>query len=193
MSRGCFWRRPWPCYVKLSQRRLVLNSGVESMSGRVKLAACFSISFACPRRPGATTDDRRSAGSLQHEAGRTAATCRRAAPTSRPSIIRATAGSPISAITAAPTTFRRRSIRMTGKAEPNGTSIVDVTDPAQPKYLRHIPGAARQVRSRRRADGARVRRQAPCPRATATPSTCCAPSAARRTRSGTSPIPPSPC
>jgi len=30
---------------------------------------------------------------------------------------------------------------MTGKAEPNGTSIVDVTDPATPKYLRHLPGA----------------------------------------------------
>ena len=29
---------------------------------------------------------------------------------------------------------------MTGNAEPNGTSIVDVTDPAHPKYLRHIPG-----------------------------------------------------
>jgi hypothetical protein len=29
---------------------------------------------------------------------------------------------------------------ITGKAEPNGTSIIDVTDPAQPKYLRHIPG-----------------------------------------------------
>ncbi|MDD1537232.1 MULTISPECIES: LVIVD repeat-containing protein [unclassified Bradyrhizobium] len=29
---------------------------------------------------------------------------------------------------------------MTGKAEPNGTSIVDVTDPARPKYLRHLPG-----------------------------------------------------
>jgi hypothetical protein len=29
---------------------------------------------------------------------------------------------------------------MTGKAEPNGTSIVDVTDPAHPKYLKHIPG-----------------------------------------------------
>jgi hypothetical protein len=29
---------------------------------------------------------------------------------------------------------------LTGKPEPNGTSIVDVTDPAQPKYLRHLPG-----------------------------------------------------
>src|SRR5260221_8930699 len=30
---------------------------------------------------------------------------------------------------------------MTGKPKPNGTSIVDVTDPANPKYLKHIPGA----------------------------------------------------
>ncbi len=29
---------------------------------------------------------------------------------------------------------------LTGKAESNGTSIVDVTDPKQPKYLAHIPG-----------------------------------------------------
>src|SRR5262249_50339154 len=28
----------------------------------------------------------------------------------------------------------------TGKMEPNGTSIVDVTDPKHPKYLVHIPG-----------------------------------------------------
>ena len=33
-----------------------------------------------------------------------------------------------------------RSIPLTGKEEPNGTSIVDVTDPKSPKYLAHIPG-----------------------------------------------------
>jgi len=31
---------------------------------------------------------------------------------------------------------------LTGKVEPNGTSIVDVTDPRNPKYLGHIPGSA---------------------------------------------------
>ena len=31
---------------------------------------------------------------------------------------------------------------LTGNAEHNGTSLVDVTDPAHPKYLRHIPGQA---------------------------------------------------
>ena len=30
---------------------------------------------------------------------------------------------------------------LTGIVEPNGTSIVDVTDPANPKYLSHIPGS----------------------------------------------------
>src|SRR5262250_1224250 len=30
---------------------------------------------------------------------------------------------------------------LTGKVEPNGTSIVDVTDPRNPKYLAHIPGS----------------------------------------------------
>src|SRR5260221_12440708 len=29
---------------------------------------------------------------------------------------------------------------ITGQAEFNGTSIVDVTDPSKPKYLFHIPG-----------------------------------------------------
>ena len=31
---------------------------------------------------------------------------------------------------------------LTGKVEPNGTSIVDVTDPRNPRYLAHIPGSA---------------------------------------------------
>jgi hypothetical protein len=30
---------------------------------------------------------------------------------------------------------------LTGKEEPNGTSVVDVTDPRSPKYLAHIPGS----------------------------------------------------
>src|SRR5258705_9478689 len=30
---------------------------------------------------------------------------------------------------------------ISGQAEFNGTSIVDVTDPARPKFLAHIPGA----------------------------------------------------
>src|SRR6187455_3242952 len=30
--------------------------------------------------------------------------------------------------------------KITGQAEFNGTSILDVTDPANPKYLKHLPG-----------------------------------------------------
>ena len=37
----------------------------------------------------------------------------------------------------------RRLNPLTGKQESNGTSIVDVTDPKQPKYLAHIPGEPR--------------------------------------------------
>ena len=33
---------------------------------------------------------------------------------------------------------------LTGKMEPNGTSIVDVTDPKKPKYLVHIPGEPKE-------------------------------------------------
>ena len=36
----------------------------------------------------------------------------------------------------------RRLNQLTGQMELNGTSIVDVTDPRQPRYLHHIPGAA---------------------------------------------------
>src|SRR4051812_788418 len=34
-----------PCYRTVSQRRLVLNIGMESMSGRAKLAVCLSVPF----------------------------------------------------------------------------------------------------------------------------------------------------
>jgi hypothetical protein len=36
----------------------------------------------------------------------------------------------------------RRMNSLTGQEELNGTSIVDVTDPAKPQYLAHVPGAA---------------------------------------------------
>ena len=83
---------------------------------------------------------------------------------------------------------------LTGKAEPNGTSIVDVTDPAHPKYLASHSrrrkgntrgGGAQMVRV---CDGKSLPKGDPNAR-----STCCAPSAARRMKSGTSPIPPIPC
>jgi hypothetical protein len=34
---------------------------------------------------------------------------------------------------------------LTGQVEPNGTSVVDVTDPRAPQYLAHIPGASGQA------------------------------------------------
>ena len=48
---------------------------------------------------------------------------------------------------------------LTGKAEPNGTSIVDVTDPAHPEISASHSRAGGKIRGRRRADGARLRRQ----------------------------------
>jgi hypothetical protein len=35
--------------------------------------------------------------------------------------------------------------RLTGKEEPSGTSIIDVTDPSRPKYLAHIPSPSSDV------------------------------------------------
>ncbi len=74
----------------------------------------------------------------------------------------------------------------TGKAEPNGTSIVDVTDPAHPKYLRHIPGqeGSTKAAALRWSACAMERR---CRRGILQRSTCCALSAARHMKSGTSP------
>ena len=68
---------------------------------------------------------------------------------------KAIATSRISATTAARSRCPSRSIRSPSQAEFNGTSIVDVTDPKQPKYLAHIPaqeglgeqGGAQMVRA----------------------------------------------
>jgi len=73
--------------------------------------------------------------------------CRRAAPTSRRSIIRATAGSPISGITVEPTISRRRSIR-NRKSRAERHSIVDVTDPRSRNTCVTFPGRGK-IRDRR--------------------------------------------
>jgi len=75
---------------------------------------------------------------------------------------------------------------LTGQAEFNGTSLIDVTDPAHPKYLAHIPAEEGNYE----AGGAQMdgcATASPCPRATPPRSTCCGRSATRRTRSGTPP------
>ena len=141
MSRACVWARPRLCYRALSQRRLALNSRGGNMSGRLKLAASFSILFlagsgiACAQQqvigapPEArnmklvgTNDLQARSGyqpTIHHQGDRWIA------------YIGHHGGSDDIPAPVNP---------QTGKAEPNGTSIVDVTDPAQPKYLRHLPG-----------------------------------------------------
>ncbi len=84
---------------------------------------------------------------------------------------------------------------LTGKTEPNGTSIVDVTDPKHPRYLFHIPGEPKDPTPKARAA---AHPWCACAAATncRTPRrasfTCCAISARARMRCGTSPIPAHP-
>ena len=99
---------------------------------------------------------------------------------------RASAGSPTSATTAARSSTRH------GQKEDNGTSMS--TSPTRSGRIPRAhsgepsrPGKAK----RRRADGPRLRRQLAAA-ADQARSTCCAASADRRTKSGTSPIPASP-
>ena len=47
---------------------------------------------------------------------------------------------------------------LTGKEEPNGTSIVDVTDPKNPKYLAHIPGQPLEAGGTAESGGAQMAR-----------------------------------
>ena len=80
---------------------------------------------------------------------------------------------------------------LTGKAGVNGASIVDVTDPAHPKYLHHIPG----LEGKYEDGGAQMVRVCGCGicrRAIRTRSTCCARSAVRGMRYAMSLIPANP-
>jgi hypothetical protein len=47
---------------------------------------------------------------------------------------------------------------LSGREEPNGTSILDVTDPAQPKYLAHIPGEPADPHATGESGGAQMAR-----------------------------------
>ena len=93
------------------------------------------------------------------------ATCRRAAPTSRPSIKQGDRWIAYIGHHGGTDDIPKPVNPLTGKPEFNGTSIVDVTDPANPKYLRHIPGEAGQVRGRAARRWCASATAAPCPRA----------------------------
>src|SRR6202011_5134971 len=141
MSRACFWLMRGTVLSYRQPTKIGFEQWVESMGGRVKLAVCFLVSLlACLG----------SAGAQQQVIG---------APPEA-SNMKLVGTSDLQARSAYQPTIHRQGDRwiayighhggsdeipapvnpQTGKAEPNGTSIVDVTDPAQPKYLRHIPG-----------------------------------------------------
>ena len=142
--KSVFWRARSLCYRKRQPTKIGLTR-VESMSGRVQTAACFSIlllahGVACAQQQvigappeasnmklvGSNDLQARSAyqPTIHHQGDRWIAYIGHHGGTDD-------IPAPVNPLT--------------GKAEPNGTSIVDVTDPAQPKYLRHIPGPGGQV------------------------------------------------
>ena len=193
MSRACFWRGIAPCYRPVSQRRLALNSGVESMRGRVKLAqfACRLSLLACfRRRLRAAAGDRRAAGSLQHEAGWN----QRSAGAQRLSADHPSSGRPLDRLYR-PSRRHRRHSGAGQSADRQGRAERHLD------RRRHRSRAARNICVTFRARKANTKRggaqmvricdgKASAEGRSAARSTCCAPSAARRTRSGTSPIPP---
>ena len=73
--------------------------------------------------------------------------------------------------------------RLTGQPEYSGTSIVDVSDPAQPRYLAHIPGLPGEYEE----GGAQMVRvcDGSCPKPMRARPICCASSAAVLMKCGT--------
>jgi hypothetical protein len=141
MSRACFATASGVVALPVSQRRLALKTWVENMTGIVKLATSLWIfSLACC-------------------AGAYAQSQVIGAPPES-SNMKLVGSSDLQARSAYQPTIHHQGERwiayighhggtdetpnpinpMTERPEPNGTSIVDVTDPAKPKYLAHIPG-----------------------------------------------------
>ena len=77
---------------------------------------------------------------------------------------------------------------LTGKQEDNGTSIIDVTDPKQPKYLAHIPGEPARLEEANRVERRWLEcaTAASCLARTRARCTCFAALVDRRTRFGMS-------
>ena len=70
---------------------------------------------------------------------------------------------------------------LTGKVEDNGTSLIDVTDVAHPRFLSHIPAPKAATAPRISPSVAAT----PCRMARRTTGTCCATMACRTRKSGT--------
>ncbi len=135
-----FRRRDRRASVDSSQRRLVWTYGVVRMGGRVTTACCTFVLVLLAQ----------SASAQQQKIG----------DPPEASNMRLVGSDDLQARSAYQPTIHHQGDRwiayighhggtdeipdpvnpLTGKPEPNGTSIVDVTDPAHPRYLRHIPG-----------------------------------------------------
>src|ERR1700758_1611004 len=150
MSRWCFGASCCCATVAADQQRLVSETWVEkNMTGRLKLANCLSVFFSIFL----------SVFVIACGSGAYAQSQVIGAPPEA-SNMKLVGTNDLQARSAYQPTIHHQGDRwiayighhggtdeipdpvnpLTGKAEPNGTSIVDVTDPAHPKYLFHIPG-----------------------------------------------------
>ena len=157
------------------------------------MARLLALALALLRlaRPRPIPQGRRSARSLQHAPRRH----ERPAGAQRLSADDPPAGRPLHRLYRPPRRHARRA-EADEQADRNG-GVQRHLDPrrhrsGQSEIPEAPPRPRRELRGGRRADGARLRRRDAAERATSPRPTCCASSAGRRTRSGTSPTPAKP-